>query len=339
MKNFPLVGALALLLGATATASARNLDGQTVVVTASNATANQLLVYSTSGQLLQTSATGGQGGVSGNAGGIAHSRDWLAVVNFGSQNVSLFKRTEDGFVMKQLVPALAGPVSVAFGREHIYILTGTSVESHRLWDFGASVSADGTANLVHADGSAAQVGVLEDQLVISEKSNAIETVNLANDGAVMGETVLVANIPANVNAPFGLATRGSDAYVTIAHANEISLVRNNAIVTITGSGTQMAPCWVTLDGPFLFSANTPSMSVSRYLVYGKKIFQQAAVVAKLNGAPTDIDYLAGVATVIDSNGTVSHISAFKVDGDGNFTLMGSATMASANGAAVMAPED
>jgi hypothetical protein len=30
--------------------------------------------------------------------------------------------------------------------------------------------------------------------------------------------------PANGNAPFGLATCGNDAYLTIAHANEISLM-------------------------------------------------------------------------------------------------------------------
>jgi len=336
MKHFPFLGAVALTLGVAVTASAQN---RTVVVTASNAAANQLLVYSTTGRLLQTMATGGAGGVSGNAGGIAHSHDWLAVVNYGSNDVSLFKRTDAGLEMKQIVPALAGPVSVAFGHGHLYILTGTEVESHQLWEFGASPSADGSAGLVHADGSAAQVGVLTTQLVISEKSNMIETVNLAADGAITGDANMVANIPANVNAPFGLATRGDDAYVTIAHANEISLVRDNAIVTITGSGTQMAPCWVTLDGPFLFSANSPSMSVSRYLVYGTKIIQLAAVVAKFNGAPTDIDYAGGVATVIDNNGTVSHISAFRVDGDGKFKLTGSATLPSANGAAVITPRD
>ena len=336
MRTFPLLGAVALSLTFTFAASAQD---RTLVVTASNATANQLMVYSTSGKLLQTAATGGAGGVSGNAGGIAHSRDWLAVVNFGSENVSLFRRTDSGFQLKQLVPALAGPVSVAFGHGHLYILTGTEVESHQLWDFGASPSTDGTAGLVHADGSAAQVGVLGTQLVISEKSNVIETVNLSRDGAVTGEATAVANIPSNVNAPFGLATRGRDAYVTIAHANEISLVRDNAVVTVTGSGTQMAPCWVTLDGPFLFSANSPSMSVSRYLVYGTRIIQQAAVVARLNGAPTDIDYAGGVAAVIDSNGTVSHISAFSVDGDGNFTLTGVATMPGANGAAVITAQD
>jgi hypothetical protein len=47
--------------------------------------------------------------------------------------------------------------------------------------------------------------------------------------------------PANGNAPFGLATCGNDAYLTIAHANEISLMRNDAVLTVTGSGTQMAP--------------------------------------------------------------------------------------------------
>ncbi|GAA0703535.1 hypothetical protein GCM10009429_34270 [Dyella marensis] len=74
--------------------------------------------------------------------------------------------------------------------------------------------------------------------------------------------------PANVNAPFGLATRGKDAYVTIAHANEISLVRDDSVCTVTGSGTQMAPCWVALDRSFLFSANSPSHSVFRYTVHG-----------------------------------------------------------------------
>jgi hypothetical protein len=58
---------------------------------------NQLLVYNSSGQLMQTVATEGQGGVSGNAGGIEAKGDLVAVVNFGSQNVSIFKTESDGF--------------------------------------------------------------------------------------------------------------------------------------------------------------------------------------------------------------------------------------------------
>jgi hypothetical protein len=50
-------------------------------------------------------------------------------------------------------------------------------------------------------------------------------VNLTPRGVISGLAAMVQNIPANVNAPFGLVTRGGNkAYVTIAHANEISLL-------------------------------------------------------------------------------------------------------------------
>ena len=168
----------------------------------------------------------------------------------------------------------------------------------------------------------------------------LETVDLLPDGAVSGFPSLVQNIPANVNAPFGLATRGNNAYVTIAHADEISLVRNGKVLTVTGSGTQHAPCWVTLAGPFLFSANSPSKSISRYSVYGQRIVQDAAVAASLNGNPTDIASGEGLVAVIDGNGTVSHLSIFGVDDDGNLTLRSASTMnAGANGVAVVQGQD
>ncbi|MGH8156886.1 MAG: hypothetical protein ACREPQ_02095 [Rhodanobacter sp.] len=335
------MGLLSLIIaGAVAaqgTSSSR--DDQAWIVTASNTTHNQLLIYNTTGALLEQLPTGGAGGVSGNAGGIAQDHDRLAVVNFGSGNVSIFDKDTDhtGLRYEKLVPAVTNPVSVAFGNGHLYILTASYIESHRIDRYGVKPTADGEAKLVIGDGSAAQVGTLRGQLVISEKSNAIETVNLDGHGAVTGSTKLVANIPANVNAPFGLATRGNDAYVTIAHANEISLVRNNTVLAVTGSGTQSAPCWVTLDGPFLFSANSPSKSVSRYVVYGEKIIQDAAVVTSFNGNPTDITYRNDLAAVIDANGSVSHVSIFDVDGDGNFTLKGLATInnVATNGIAIL----
>jgi hypothetical protein len=130
-----------------------------------------------------------------------------------------------------------------------------------------------------------------------------------------------------------LVTRGDDAYVTIAHSNEITLVRDGKVLTVTGSGTQNAPCWLALEGPFLFSSNSPSMSVSRYAVYGQKIVQDAAVAATLTGDPTDIAYGAGLVAVIDGSG---HLSIFSVDEDGNLTLIkADAIPAAANGAAVI----
>ncbi len=309
----PLVGAASAVLAGT--------DPDALIVTASNAANNQLLVYNLAGKLVQTLATQGQGGASGNAGGIEVDGSVVAVVNYGSNNVSLFERIGDGLHLAQVVPTTAKPVSVAFGAGHLYVLGAIQVESH--WMFGPFVSpnADGAAKLLVGDGSAAQVVVAQNQLVITEKSNVIETVNLSSDGAISGTANLVKNIPSNVNAPFGSFARGNDAYVTIAHANEISLVRDGAVLTVTPSGTQMAPCWLTLEGPFLFSSNSPSMSISRYAVFGQKIVQDAAVAATLNGDPTDITYAGGMIAVIDGSGSVTHLSMFSVDEDGNLTLM------------------
>ena len=339
INRFLGVGALMLTIAAATSASAQNADGRAVIVTASNTAANQLLIYSPTGTLLDRIPTQGQGGVSGNAGGIAQNRDRLAVVNFGSGNVSVFiKEFEHSPLrLESVIHAIASPVSVAFSADHLYILTTTHVESHPIDRRGVGASADGTASLLIADGSAAQVGVVTGQLIISEKSNAIETVQLDPHGAVGGKATLVGNIPTNVNTPFGLVTHGNDAYVTIAHANEISLVRNNDVLTVTGSGTQHSPCWLALDGPFLFSANSPSESVSRYVVYGRVIVQDAAVAATFSGNPTDIAYRAGLAAVIDANGTVSHISIFRVDEDGNLGLQGLATVnnVATNGVAIV----
>jgi len=342
MKNLLVgLGAIAALAGGMGGAQAADSDQHTLVVTASNAVRNQLLVYSSAGALLRTIPTQGQGGVGGNAGGVTYRDGRLAVVNFGSGTVSVFAAdlAHANLVLTQVIAAGSSPVSVAFSDDHLYILGTTQVESHAFDQTGISESADGVAALVRADGSAAQVGVLDTQLVISEKNNAIETVNLDRHGAVTGTAVMVGNIPANVNAPFGLATRGNNAYVTIAHADEISLVRDQEVVTVTPSVTQHAPCWVALDGPFLFSANSPSKSVSRYAVYGEKIVQDAAVVAEFNGNPTDIAAHGGLAAVVDNNGTVSHVTVFKVDEDGNFAVRGVATAASANGIAIIAPPE
>jgi hypothetical protein len=166
-------------------------------------------------------------------------------------------------------------------------------------------------------------------------------VRLAGDGAVVGNAALVAAIPANVDAPFGLAARGDEAYVTIAHADEISLVRNDTVLAVTPSGTQHAPCWVALAGPFLFSANSPSKSVSRYAVYGQKIVQDAAVVAQFTGNPTEIAYRDGFAAVIDAAAGISRVTVFKVDEDGNFASQGLATFGTkaTNGLAIVDADD
>jgi hypothetical protein len=336
IKSIRIIAAAALMIGTIAGAQGQDWHSHTRIVTASNAENNQLLVYNSADKLIQKVATGGKGGVSGNAGGIAADQDLVAVVNFGSKTVSIFEHCREGFVLKHTIPTVSSPVSVAFAHDHLYVLGTTTVESHQVYDGWVSSSPDGETALLHADGTAAQVGVLDRQLILTEKSNAIESVPLGWDFAIAGVANLVADIPANVNAPFGLATRGNEAYVTIAHANEISLVRHDAVLTVTGSGTQSAPCWLTLDGPFMFSSNSPSQTISRYAVYGQKIVQDAAVVANLVGDPTDIAYHHELVAVIDGADGISRLSIFHVDEDGNFTLEGVSTInGAANGVAII----
>jgi hypothetical protein len=338
--------AIAGLIGAQS--SLASSDGPTFVVTASNTAANHLLVYRPDGTLLKSLPTDGAGGVAGNAGGIAQNHRRLAVVNYGSGTVSVFVKDLEHWNLKleSVIQTVSSPVSVAFGEDHLYVLSTTHVESHAIdssGSHGVDAIPDGVAGLLHADGTAAQVGKLPGQLIITEKSNAIETVSLSDTGAVFGAASLVANIPANVNAPFGLVTRGDDAYVTIAHANEVSLVRHGDVLTVTGSGTQSAPCWLALDGPYLYSSNSPSQSVSRYLVYGNTIRQEVAVAASFDGDPTDITYRSGLAAVVDGNSTqgVSHLSTFRVDDLGKLTTYGVATISGAatNGVAILSQDE
>src|SRR5258708_28458618 len=126
MKKACVLAAIVLLAGAVGAVRAAD-DQETLVVTSSNASSNELLVYDTRGALVQTVPTLGQGGVGGNSGGIAIQDDIVAVVNFGSQSVSLLTRDGIGFAFRQAVTTVSAPVSVAFGKDHLYILGTTTV--------------------------------------------------------------------------------------------------------------------------------------------------------------------------------------------------------------------
>jgi hypothetical protein len=324
--------ALVLLAGTAALQA-----GQTgpVVVTSSNAATNELLVYDTKGRLIQSVATQGAGGVSQNSGGIAVDRRTVAVVNFGSGTVSLLTRTAAGFALTAVIPAASAPVSVAFGHDHLYVLGTSTIESHRIERNRVASTPDGITTLLQADGSAAQVGVVGDRLIVTEKSNVVETVEL-REGAVDGAAVAV-ELPAGSDTPFGLVTRGGNAYVTIAHSDEVALVKHGLVVAITATGTpggsgQHAPCWLTLNGPYLYSSNSPSHTLSRFLASGRQILLEQPVAAHTIGAPTDIASREDRIAVIDADGAGGRLTQFAADEDGELTqLVVTAIPATANG--------
>ncbi|HZL95757.1 MAG TPA: hypothetical protein VFB99_19020 [Vicinamibacterales bacterium] len=311
-----------------------------VIVTSSNTADNRLLVYDTAGTLVQEVPTFGQGGASGNAGGIATSNGTVAVANFGSQTVSLFSRGEGGFELRQTIPANSQPVSVAFGKTHLYVLGTTTVESHRLGPDGVEAPADGTAGLLIADGSAAQVGVAGDELIVTEKSGAIERVQL-REGAVFGTPVAVALSEGQSNTPFGLTTRGSNAYVTFAGSDTVGVVKNDrqtafAATGIPGGTGQHAPCWIAVVGPYLFTTNSPSHSVSRLIAGGGNILLDDPVAAQTTGAPIDVAAEGDLLALVETGGGASLLTQFRIDEDGNLTRTVSTPIASvANGIAIV----
>ena len=317
-------------------------QGGTVVVTSSNTVDNHLRVYDTAGTLIQQVPTLGQGGAGQNAGGIATSLGRVAVVNFGSQTVSVFSRGAAGFELRQTVAVASPPVSVAFGKSHLYVLGTTTVESHRIGPEGVETAADGTAGLLVADGSAAQVAVAGDALVLTEKAGAVERVAL-HEGAVSGTPVAVTLAEGRTDTPFGLTTRGSNAYVTFAGSDTVGVLKDErqtafAATGIPGGAGQHAPCWIAVVGPYLFTTNSPSHSVSRLVAGGANILLDDPVAAQTAGAPIDVAAEGNLLALVESDGGgASHLTQFRIDEDGTLTRLVSTPIASAaNGIAIVA---
>jgi len=109
MKQW-LVLSVAVCLALAVTPGHASHSHNTVVVTSSNDVAgNALLAFDATGALVQTISTGGRGGVSGNAGGIAANGRLVAIVNFGSQSVSLLDLTPQGFTLTDVITTISAP--------------------------------------------------------------------------------------------------------------------------------------------------------------------------------------------------------------------------------------
>jgi hypothetical protein len=315
-----------------------------VVVTSSNAVDNELLVYDTAGTLMESVATLGRGGANANAGGIATGNGLVAVVNFGSETVSIFSRGAFGFELRQLVAVASQPVSVTFGDDHLYVLGTATAESHRIGRNGVDDAADGIVPLIAADNSAAQVGFVGRQLIVTEKSGTVEYIELRG-GAVFGSATPVTLPAGSGDTPFGLVTRGSNAYVTIAGSDLVGVVKDGALTAAAATGTpggagQHSPCWVALVGPYLFTTNSPSHSISRLVAGGRNIALDDAVAAQTGGSPIDIAAAGTLLAVVESDSAnASHLTQFRVDEDGNLTQTISTVIASAaNGIAIVSQD-
>jgi DNA-binding beta-propeller fold protein YncE len=332
-----LCGAAALLmLAATASTVQAAPGGRTLAVVMTNdAKSNQIRVYDArTNVLVQTLSTRGQGGVGGNARGVAqYNGELFAAVNNGSGTVALFRRVGDGLKFENLVTTTSAPVSIDFGNDHMYVAGTTTVDSFVLHHDNVG-SLDGTSLLELAGGGAppagstAQVGALDAQhLLVTLKTDpdpgTVDIVAL-HDGAITGAAPATVSAPAGSLTPFGFAVYpDGTALITLAHSSELGLFRDGAFGSVIAEG-QAAPCWATRIGKYVFTANTGSGTISRLVATGNNIFVDSLVAAPVpTGAPSDIDARAGILGVIDHGAGASHLTLFTVNEFGELTASGS----------------
>jgi hypothetical protein len=351
-----LCGVAAILAAGTGLPSleARPQRATLAVIMTNDQTSNQIEVYDAGTHiLLQTLSTRGKGGVGGNARGVRqYNGELFAAVNNGSNTVAVYRRDGNALRFDKLVMTTSAPVSIDFGNDHMYVAGATTVESFAMHQDNVQ-GLDGTAWLeladgtVPPDGSTAQVGVISEQrLLVTLKADpdpgTVDIVRLS-DGAVAG-AVSAVSAPADTLTPFGFAVYpDGSALITLAHSSHDGLFRNGGFTATIDAG-QVAPCWMTRVGKYVFTANTGSHTISRLIGSGNQIFVDGAVAATVTtgGAPSDIDADQGVLGVIDHGSGQSHLSLFSYNAFGELKPGGPPLdlgAANANGVAIMAPVD
>jgi hypothetical protein len=228
----------------------------------------------------------------------------------------------------------------------MYVAGYTTVDSFLLDNF----EKDGTAFLLLADGSSpapgntAQVSVADNNLIITLKTDptpgTVDVIRLRKDGSVSHSVKAIA-APPNTLTPFGFhVAEDGTALITLAHSNNIGLFKNNAFVDVI-SISQNAPCWSTGIGKYIFSINTSSKTITRYLTSGQQIFVDAIVAASItSGNPTDADQNSGYLVVLVHSATTSYLNFFQVDNFGDLTSNENSIDIediNANGVSIMVP--
>jgi hypothetical protein len=355
-KRVALFSAVLLVFAARVANVQAEHHGLTLAVVMTNdPVSNQIQVYDASTKvLLQTVSTTGKGGVGGNARGVKQYKGELfAAVNNGSNTVALYRRDGEGLKFDKVVSTTSAPVSVDFGNSHMYVAGATTVDSFVLRENSVEWM-DGTTGLELAgggappNGSTAQVGVIdEERLLVTLKTDpdpgTVDIVAL-HDGAITGAVPAAVSAPGGTLTPFGFAVYpDGTAVITLAHSSQDGLFRNGAFTSVISAG-QVAPCWMTKVGKYLFTANTGSRTISRLIGTGSHIFVDSLVAATITtgGAPADIDADKGVLGVIDNGAGPSHLSLFTYNEFGDLAPSGapiSLGVATANGVAIMSPSD
>ena len=326
-------GALAMtLLASTLALAGEQGDSQrsALVLTSTNdPSGNRIAVFQleTGGEptlsLVQTLATGGMGGASGNAGILQVEGDLGAVANYGSSSISQLVRAGDVVYVRGQIPLAPGclkPDSVALAHGQLFVAGAACVESHE-WPSGA---LDGAP--VHlTDPSAAQISVGTTWGAVTMTSGSLLRVGLTRRGALSGAAAPIPLPSTANNTPLGEAFWGDILGFTPAHSPDsfaiVDAQRNvHPVAGPTPPFPANAPCWVAKGpGNLWYTANSPAHAISIFFSDSQGgVFYKSV---PLPGAPTDITVSANGKwlAVIYAAGGSGYVSVFAIDRYGDLS--------------------
>lgn len=335
---------------AAAPAAAQGFGRDILVLTSTNNTANDVVVFrlnagsaTPSLSLVGTVPTGGAGGASGNAGAVQFAGEFGAVVNYGSNTVSQLLRIGDsvgiGGTVK-LAPGCTGPVSVALAKNHLFVAGANCAESHS-WPNGNVAPT----SVALPDNSAGQIAVGQTWAAVTLKSGKVVQLPVGAGGGLSGTSNNIA-LPASANnTPLGAAFWGDLLGFNPAHsADSFALVnKRGAVFPVAGPQPPYpvnAPCWLAKGaGNVWYSGNSPGQAISIFFSDGQGgVFYKSVPLA---GVPTDITvspdgkWLAVIYTAADGSG--GRVAVFSIDAYGDLSPVGTSAsigVAAFNGVAI-----
>jgi 6-phosphogluconolactonase len=352
------VSALAVWVLAAAFASSQTTAPDGAVFSMTNATAgNEIVVFDRSfdGTLTLTpttyATTGmGTGAALGSQGALATGRNinhrWLAAVNAGSGDVSLFEIIGTSTLqLTDMVPSGGdNPVSVAIHDDVLYVLNAGNPNNIT----GFTISAQGmltqipnsTQPLSAATTNPSQVGWSPDGqlLVVTEKDT--DQIDLFTVDTSTNLATAMFPQPSSGPAPFGFRFRGprqllvSEAATGQTDASSLSsyALLAQALTVIDGSipTTETNARWIvsTKNRKFAYTANTGSDSISGFATnaYGHlTLLNVDGVTATTGNKPADMATAKQSRYLYVLNSADGTISIFKVNrATGALTSIGSA---------------
>jgi 6-phosphogluconolactonase len=342
------LGAIIALLATISPSSfaAGNPNGNAagaIYILDNNATANNVWVYTrySNGALSSTGtpfSTGGTGTGSALAsqGALALTQNgkWLLAVDAGSNQITVFK-VSSGSLVRESITSSHGtdPISLTVSNTWVYVLdaggngniAGFSLNNGILTFIKGSVKP--LSGL--ASPSPEQIGFSPkgNVLVVTEKgTNNIDTYVVNSNG--------VAGNPDNQTSagagPYGFAfTSSGTLVVSEAASNSASTYAVSAsgkLRIISGAMPDFgnAPCWLVVNGNFVYAANAHGGTISSYKISKSSGLRLFSSVAAQTAIPTlDMAFSHGGHFLYVHNGAT--ITGFEVHADGSISWTTSAS--------------